>query len=178
MHVLIWGARTAPSSRDGRDAQGKLKQNVIFSPQRPPNQPEYTYPARKYLSSQKILIQPENTCPSSALATGLAQSSLAKPSHGSTNTWKYLEPALPWSCISNHSPTRRETRPTDGNSGLIHSVPRFPRLQTSANCSVLLWEEHRDLLGRDQAPTSGGCGGCWARQPFRGGSDTSTGHDL
>lgn len=107
MHVLIWGARTAPSSRDGRDAQGKLKQNVIFSPQRPPNQPEYTYPARKYLSSQKILIQPENTCPSSALATGLAQSSLAKPSHGSTNTWKYLEPALPWSCISNPCPTRR-----------------------------------------------------------------------
>lgn len=63
MHVLIWGARTAPSSRDGRDAQGKMKQNVIFSPQRPPNQPEYTYPARKYLSSQKILIQPENTHP-------------------------------------------------------------------------------------------------------------------
>lgn len=57
MHVLIWGARTAPSSRDGRDAQGKLKQNVIFFPPKTPKS------ARIYLSSQKILIQSENTHP-------------------------------------------------------------------------------------------------------------------
>lgn len=45
-------------------------------------------------SAKKILIQPENTCPSSALATGLALSNPAKPSHSSTITWNYLEPVV------------------------------------------------------------------------------------
>lgn len=147
--------RSVLPGREGRSGEAEAKCNFFFFPKTPTS-------ARKYLFSQKILIRAENTCPSSALASGLGRSSLAKPSHGSA-TWKYLEPALPWSCISKHSPAR-----TGGNSGLTHSVPRFPRLQTAVNWSVLLWEEHRDLLGRGQAPTSGGCGGCWARQPFRG----------
>ena len=142
--LLIWGACAAPSSPGGRDAHGKLKEKVIFFPQRPPKA------ARKYMSLLSISHR-----------TGTLQPCQAK---SWLNTCKYLETALHLSCVSNHSPTQRETRPTDVNSGLMHTVPQFPHLHTGVNCSALLCEEHQDLPGKDRAPTSGRCVGCWATQ--------------
>lgn len=70
--------RSTLPGREGCSGETEAKCKFFF-----PNTPKSV---RKYLSSQKILIHAENACPSSALATGLGHSSLAKPSHGST-TW-------------------------------------------------------------------------------------------
>lgn len=115
--MSVWRPCAAPSSLGRRDAHGKLKEKVIFSPKTPKA-------ARKYMSLLSISHR-------------MANHSFAKHSHGSTPAIIWSQPSM-WTA----SPTQREMRWSDGNSGPMHIVPRFPHLQTGVNCAALLCEEH------------------------------------
>lgn len=121
---------------------GSLRKKSFFSPKTPKA-------ARKFMSLLSISHR-------------MANHSFAKHSHGSTHT----EPALHVDSISDSSPTQREMRRSDGNSGLMHIVPRFPHLQTGVHCAALLCEEHRGSPGEGDWSCVGG----WpTAASFRGG---------